>query len=100
MHSWIEIARTGVTAALLHPLRSGVTVACVVAALTPFLTGSGLARGIADQGEVAVNSGADLYVSAQRFGRAAPIPVSAADELRRIPGVDSVTPRIVGRIEL
>jgi ABC-type lipoprotein release transport system permease subunit len=100
MRTWLEIARTGLTAALLHPLRSAVTVACVVAALLPYLAGLGVARGIADQAEVAVDSGADFYVSAERFGRAAPIPVSAAEELRKIPSVESVTPRIVGRIEL
>src|SRR5437660_3632361 len=100
MRTFFAIAGTGVTAARLHPLRTGVTVACLVAALLPYLAGIGLARGSADQADVAARTGADLYVSAEQFGRPAPIPVAAADEVRKIPGVVSVTPRIVGHIEL
>src|SRR4051812_46413071 len=100
MRTFLAIAGTGVTAARLHPLRTGVTVACLVAALAPYLAGVGVARGLADQAEVAIQSGADMYVSAEQLGRPAPIALAAADELRKIPGVVSVTPRIVGRIEL
>jgi ABC-type lipoprotein release transport system permease subunit len=100
MRTWLAIAGTGIDAARLHPLRSLVTITCLVAALLPYLAGIGIARGVEDQAGLAVNFGADLYVSAERLGRPVPIAVSFADELRKIPGVDTVTPRIVGRIEL
>src|SRR5688572_7785887 len=100
MRTWIEIAATGISAARLHPLRTGVTVACLVVALTPYLVGIGIARGLEDEAQAKLFAGADLYISAEQFGQPAPIPLTAADEIRKIPGVVSVTPRIVGRIEL
>lgn len=100
MRAYLEVARTGVTALLLHPRRALVTTACVVAVLLPYLVGLGIARGVRDEAEAAVRHGADLYVTGERFGRPVPIPRAAADEVRKLPGVVSVTPRIVGRIEL
>jgi ABC-type lipoprotein release transport system permease subunit len=96
----VEIARTGLTALRLHPQRSLVTTACLVAVLLPYLAGLGLSRGVQDDAEAAVRYGADLYVSAEQFGRPVPIPLAAVAEIRDIPGVASVVPRIVGRIEL
>jgi ABC-type lipoprotein release transport system permease subunit len=96
----LQIARTGTTALALHPLRSLVTGAALVVVLVPYLVGVGLARGLEDDAGAAVEFGADLYVTGARFGRMAPLPVAAADEVRRLPGVVSVIPRIVGRIEL
>jgi ABC-type lipoprotein release transport system permease subunit len=97
---FLEIAATGAAAILLHPARALVTVACVVAVLLPYLVGLGLSRGVRDDAEAAVRFGADLYVSGERFGRPAPVALAAADELRKLPGVTEVTPRIVGRVEL
>jgi ABC-type lipoprotein release transport system permease subunit len=96
----LEIARTGATALTLHPLRSLVTGAALVAVLVPYLVGVGLSRGLQDDAEAAVEFGADVYVTGAQFGRMAPLPLSVADEVRRLPGVVAVTPRIVGRIEL
>jgi ABC-type lipoprotein release transport system permease subunit len=100
MRAYVEIARTGLTAALLHPRRSLVTVACLVAVLVPYLAGLGLSRGVRDEADAAVRHGADLYVSGEQFGRPVPVPVAAAAEVRKVPGVVRVVPRIVGRIEL
>src|SRR5437764_8495035 len=100
MRSYLEIARTGLTALLLHPQRGLVTIACLVAVLVPYLVGLGLSRGIQDEAEAAVRFGADLYVTGEQFGRPVPVPLAAAAEIRKVPGVTAVVPRIVGRIEL
>jgi ABC-type lipoprotein release transport system permease subunit len=96
----LEIARSGVLAALLHPLRSAVTVAALVAMLVPFLAGMGISRGVLDQAEDSVAAGADLYVTGERFGSAAPLPLAAAERIAAIPGVESAVPRIVGEVRL
>jgi ABC-type lipoprotein release transport system permease subunit len=100
MRYFLEIAHTGLTSLLLHPLRSVVTAACLVAVLLPYLAGLGISRGVQDEAEAAVRFGADLYVGAEQFGRPVPVPLAAAAEIRKIPGVAAVVPRIVGRIEL
>ncbi len=100
MRTYLEIARTGLTALLLHPQRSLVTTACVLAVLLPYLVGLGLSRGVQDDADAAVRCGADLYVSGEQFGRFVPVPLDAAAKIRKIPGVEAVVPRIVGRIEL
>ncbi len=96
----LEIARTGLVAILLHPLRSVVTVGCLVAVLLPYLACLGLSRGVQEQAESSVRLGADLYVTAQEYGRNVPIPLSAVDQVRRLPGVTDVVPRIVGGVVL
>jgi ABC-type lipoprotein release transport system permease subunit len=96
----LAIAQTGLDSILLHPLRAATTTAALVIVLVPYLVGIGLARGIQDQAEAAVRFGADLYVRGERFGRPVPLPVALADDLRKLPGVVSAVPRIVGRVEL
>src|SRR5262249_51900195 len=100
MRRLLEIARTGLDALLLHPLRSLVTTTALVAALTPFLTGLGLARGIRDNAEASVRFGADLYVTGSQFGRSVPVPLSAIGEVRGLDGAPDVAPRIVGEVVL
>jgi ABC-type lipoprotein release transport system permease subunit len=100
MAAFLEVARTGFTALRLHPLRSGVTIAALVAVLLPYLACLGLAQGLSDEAEVSVGAGADVYVTAQQFGRPVPIPLSAIDAVRRLDGVVEVVPRIVGGIVL
>ncbi len=95
-----EVGRTGLTSIRLHPLRSVVTVACLVAVLLPYLVGLGISCGLQDGAERAVQSGPDLYVSDEQFGRPAAFPVIVADDVRAIPGVASVTTRIVGQVEI
>src|SRR5262249_53930093 len=100
MSGYLEVARTSLTAVLLHPLRSLVTTACIVAVFLPWLTCFALSEGIRLDAEAAVRFGADLYVTTNQFGRSGPVPVGLAEEVRKIEGVTEVTPRIVGSILL
>jgi ABC-type lipoprotein release transport system permease subunit len=100
MTYFLEIARTGVVALLLHPLRSVVTVAALVAVLLPYLAGLGLSRGIQREAETSIRFGADLYVTGRQIGRPVPVPMTAIAAIRRIEGVTDVVPRIVGGIQL
>jgi ABC-type lipoprotein release transport system permease subunit len=100
MPRFLEIAQTGLVAILLHPLRSLVTTACLLAMLVPYLVGLGLSKGIQRQAEDAIHFGADIYVCAVRFGRRVPVPLSSVTAIREIEGTTEVVPRIVGRIVL
>jgi ABC-type lipoprotein release transport system permease subunit len=100
MRRFLEVARTGLDALLLHPLRSLVTTTALVAVLTPYLAGLGLARGIQDDAEASVRFGADLYLTGNQFGRSVPIPVTAVADVRNLEGVTEVVPRIVGEVML
>ena len=100
MRYYLEIARTGLTALLLYPQRSLVTLACLIAVLLPYLVGLGLSQGVQEEADTAVRFGADLYVTGQQFGRPIPLPLATVAEVQKIPGVTAVVPRIVGRIEL
>jgi ABC-type lipoprotein release transport system permease subunit len=96
----LEVAQTGLAAAALHPLRSVVCVAAAVAALTPYIVGLALAKGVQEEAMDAVRFGPDLLVRGVQFGRAAPLPLSAVKAVADIDGVDSVVPRIVGEVSL
>jgi ABC-type lipoprotein release transport system permease subunit len=96
----LEIAGTGLAAVLLHPLRSAVSFLAVVVVLVPYLVGLGLSKGIEEQAEESARLGADLYVGGSRFGRAAPLPLSSIEAVRRLDGVTAVVPRIVGEVVL
>src|SRR5262245_59522506 len=100
MGTFLQIAGTGLTALLLHPLRSAVTTAALVLVLVPYLAGLGISRGVQDEAEAAVRFGADLYLTGEQFGRPVPVPLAVAAEVRKLPGVAAAVPRIVGRIEL
>ena len=100
MRTLLRIAGTGVAAAALHPLRSAVTIGCLVAILLPFVAGLGVSRGLRDQADDSIAFGADLYVAAKRLGRDAPVPLSVVDSIRALPGVTDVVPRIVGEVRL
>ena len=100
MGYFLDIAHTGLVAVLLHPLRSVACVAALVAVLLPYLVGLGLAEGVEDEAEASARFGADLYVTGSQFGRPVPLPLEAADRLRRIDGVTKVVPRIVGEVVL
>jgi hypothetical protein len=100
MGAFPAIVRSGFAAVVLHPLRSGAAVAAVVSILVPFTAGLAISEGLGDQAAEAARSGADLVVTGVRYGRPAPLPASAAEVLRAVPGVASVRERIVGAIEL
>jgi len=94
------VASTGVEALLLHPLRSATSLACLVAVVLPFVAGAGVARGLLDQVEESIDFGADLHVTASRFGRPAPVPLELVGTIRAVPGVRDAFPRIVGEVVL
>ena len=100
MRKFAAISRTGLVAVLLHPLRSTATLLCLAAVLVPYVAGTGVARGLADEAQTSIRFGADLYVSGSRFGRPAPVPLAALETVRLVPGVRDVFPRIVGEIGL
>ena len=100
MHHVAEVARTGLASVRLHPLRSFVSFLAVVAVLLPYLAGLGLAKGIEAEAVASARFGADLYVSGRQFGRPAPLPLEAAQRVRRIKGVARVVPRVVGEVVL
>ncbi len=100
MNTLVAVARTGLVSVLLHPLRSLVSIACLVAVVLPYAAGAAVAEGLLDQAEASIREGADLYVTGTRFGRPAPLPDEAAERVRAIAGVRSVTPRITGEIRL
>jgi ABC-type lipoprotein release transport system permease subunit len=95
-----SVARTGLDASVRHPLRSAAAIACIASVLTPFVAGLGISRGLADEAAASIALGADLHVTGERFGRSVPIPLAAADEVRVVPGVTEVVPRIVAAIHL
>lgn len=100
MRHLLEIAHTGLAAVLLHPLRSLVSVLALVIVLLPYLVGLSLSKGLEAEAEASAWFGADLYVTGSRFGRPAPVPLSALSEVRTLDGVTEVVPRIVGEILL
>ncbi len=100
MRSFLAVAQTGLVAVVQYPLRSAATVGCVLAVLVPYVAGLGLSHGLREQAEQAARLGADLYVTGQRFGREAPVPVSLVEEIKQLDGVTDAVPRIVGRVVL
>jgi len=100
MGKFLQVSETGLTAILLHPLRSLGTVAAVLAVLVPYLVGVGISKGIQDEAEVSVAFGADLYVSGSQFGQKTPVAVRVKTDLEAIEGVTEVIPRIVGSMTI
>jgi ABC-type lipoprotein release transport system permease subunit len=100
MAGLIEVARTGVTAILLHPFRSLVSLVCLLVLLVPYLAGMAISQGIGRDAQASIRYGADLYVTGEELGRRAPVPLALLPAVRNIPGVGSVVPRIVGAVTL
>ncbi len=98
--SWLHVARTGVTSFRLHPWRAIATIACLISVLLPYIAGLGIATGLARDAAVSLDAGADLYVTGRQFGRSVPLPLACVDQIRQLPGVTAVVPRIVGPIVL
>lgn len=95
-----DVALTGLQSIRLHPMRSFVSVAALVAVLTPYLAGLALARGLEGEAEASARHGADMVVTGQQFGRTFPLPIEVVTRIRSIEGVTRVVPRIVGEVFL
>jgi hypothetical protein len=100
MAYFLEMGRAGLVSILLHPVRNLVTVISLVAVLVPFVVGLALSAGLQTEAEISIRAGADLYVTATRFGSNVALPRQTAECIRRIEGVTEVIPRIVGRVVL
>jgi ABC-type lipoprotein release transport system permease subunit len=96
----LEIGRTGLDALVRNRLRNLVTTFALLILLVPFLAGLGLAKGVEDEAQTSIEAGPDLYVTALRFGRPAPVPLTVVEPLRQLEGVTAVVPRIVGAVLL
>jgi ABC-type lipoprotein release transport system permease subunit len=100
MRKHFEIAAAGLTSILSHPLRSAVTIACLLAALTPYVVATGLSQGIHRDARQSIDLNADLYVGGQVFGRPASIPLAWKSIVAQTDGVENVTARIVGAMTI
>ena len=100
MRHFIAISRTGLAAVRLHPLRSLVSVAALAAVIVPYLVGTALAKSLEADAETSLALGADLFVTGTRFGRPAPLPIEAVEQIGKLDGVTRVVPQIVGDVEL
>jgi hypothetical protein len=77
--------------------RTIVVVVCLVAICGPYVTGIAISEGIRADAKLAVQEGADLYLTLDQFGRNGPVPMKYLDPLRRSRHILKVVPRIVGR---
>ncbi len=84
---------------LRHRGRSLATLAVLVAVLTPLLAAAALTEALLAAAGLQVTEGPDLLLSGDPYGRGGPLPLSLAAELRELPGVERVLPRIVSRVE-
>ena len=82
---------------LRNQSRSFVIILCLLGVLVPLITGIAVSEGVRSQSRVSVRSGADLYVSGGQYGRNGPIALTHVENIKNIPGVTRVVPRIVGR---
>lgn len=98
--SLLGLVRSGVLAALVHPLASVVTVLSLAAMLAPLLTALAVSRGMAEEAARAETGLPDILVTAHRFGRTAPVPLDVVETIRNYPGVRGVEPRITAATSL
>lgn len=82
---------------LRHRAKTVVVCLCLIAILSPFITAIAISEGVREQSLISVNAGADLYLTYDEFGRNAAIPLKHLDEIKKIFGVTTVIPRIIGR---
>ena len=75
-----------------------VASATLLLALTLLLCGVAIGEGLKEEALDSVRSGADVYCTADRFGRDAPVATARLDALARIDGVVAAVPRIIGRL--
>ncbi len=80
--------------------RSLTIIASVALSLFWVVSGLAISQGLKGQAQVALQGAGDLFVSADVFGADAPLKGDLANDLRRLPGVRRVTPRIIGRLRV
>jgi ABC-type lipoprotein release transport system permease subunit len=82
---------------LRRPVRSLVVTLCLAAILFPLVTALSIREGLKFQAGIAVEEGADLYVSEDLCGMQGPIPSMAVEKISAGRGLLRVSPRVVGR---
>ena len=80
--------------------RSLVVTGCLIAVLLPFVTAMAVSEGVREQATLAIDNGADLYITRAQYGRNGPISLEKVTEFADIPGVIKAVPRISGRTYL
>ncbi|HHL33471.1 MAG TPA: ABC transporter permease [Desulfobulbaceae bacterium] len=80
--------------------RSGVVLFCLLGVLLPFVTAMAVAQGVRYQSSFSINSGADLYIAREQYGRNGPVSLQLIKKIENLSGVTRVVPRIVGRTYL
>ena len=75
-----------------YRLRSVVVVICLVAICGPYVTGIAISEGIRAEAEIAVQEGADLYLTFDQFGRNGPVPLHYLEAFRSSPHITAVAP--------
>jgi putative ABC transport system permease protein len=83
---------------LRAPLRSFVTLLCLLAVILPLLVAFALHQGVKDHALALLDAGPDLIVTGDDHGRPAATPLDWAGPLGELPGVVRVVPRWVGRV--
>jgi len=82
---------------LKNPARSALVILCLTALLAPFVTGIAISEGTKSQQKSALEQGGDVYVTRDHYGSNAPIELDMIEQIRGIPGVIDVIPRVIGR---
>jgi len=83
---------------LRTPLRSVVTLLCLLAAILPLLVAFALHQGVKDQALALLSAGPDLLVTGDDHGRPAAVPLDWQGPVAELSGVIRVVPRWVGRV--
>ncbi len=80
-----------------HKGRSAGVTLCLVAFLCPLFTALAISEGLRFQAEISVKEGADFFISGDRYGANAPIPLDYYADLSGFSGVSRLMARVVAR---
>ncbi len=78
--------------------RGLLVISCLSAILVPFISALALLEGVRLQAGISVESGADIYLTMDMYGRNGMVPAALAGEIKKIDGVVKAVPRVAGRI--
>jgi ABC-type lipoprotein release transport system permease subunit len=82
---------------LKTPVRSSLVILCLVALMSPFVTGIAISEGTKSQYRSALKQGGDVYVSRDQYGSNAPVELGIMKQIGDLQGVVDVVPRAIGR---
>jgi ABC-type lipoprotein release transport system permease subunit len=100
-HSWAirhkNLLFLALSDLLRRRVRSVVVTLCLAAILFPLVTALSIREGLKFQADIAVEEGADFYVSGDLCGMQGPISSTAVEEILCGHGLLRALPRVVGR---